>query len=195
MLVKLWYDMAHSWPQGLGILLKLCGVLQESCNDEVKLLRSGLTTAETQRDQLMLRLQALQAAAAASSDPAMKEALAQDAEAATAAERRARSPCTADKAAGAAEGANARGTAAGGEGEAPSTGLLADVGVVQTLRARVSELETELRQVGYPTGRPVLARGSLGSACWVGCRCPEVLLKQDARLRAYTKALGQDSKC
>lgn len=169
------YDMAHNWPKGLGILLKLLDVLQESCNDEMKLLRSGLTTAETQRDQLMLRLQALQAAAAASSDPAMKEALAQDAEAATAAEQRAHSPCTADKAAvpaGASEGANASGTAAGGEGEAPSTGLVADIGVVQTLRARVSELETELRQVGYLIGRPVLAQGSLGSGCWVSCRCP-----------------------
>jgi hypothetical protein len=97
----------------------------------------------------MLRVQALQAAAAASNDPAMKEALTQDTEAAAAAaaaEHRdaAGSPVAADGAASAATAA----AAAPADGAAGTTGLLAEVGVVQTLRARVAELEAELRQVG-----------------------------------------------
>lgn len=110
----------------------------------MKLLRSGLLTAETHRDQLLLRLQALQSAASASSDIAMKEALAQDTQAAAAAaEGPPSSPAAAARAA-----AEAAGSATGAAGaEAPAAGLLADVGVVQSLRARVAELETELRQV------------------------------------------------
>jgi hypothetical protein len=91
----------------------------------------------------MLRVQALQAAAAASNDPAMKEALTQDTEAAAAAaaaEDPASSSTAVDGAASAA--------AVSGDGEAGTGGLLAEVGVVQTLRARVAELESELRQVG-----------------------------------------------
>lgn len=103
----------------------------------MKLLRSGLVTAETQRDQVLLRLQALQAATSASTDPAMKEALTQDTEAAAAAADR---PAGDTAAAAGAEGP-------GGSSTAPAVGLLAEVGVVPSLRARVAELETELRQV------------------------------------------------
>lgn len=111
----------------------------------MKLLRSGLVTAETQRDQLLLRLQALQAATAVSTDPAMKEALAQDREAAAAA---AEPPSGSSEAAGEAAAAAAVDAGAGAGGSAaPATGLSAEVGVVQSLRARVAELETELRQV------------------------------------------------
>jgi hypothetical protein len=118
-----------------------CLLLQEANQEEMKLLRSGLVTAETQRDQVLLRLQALQAAASASTDPAMKEALTQDTEAAAAA---------ADRPAGDAAAAGADGP--GGSNAAPAVGLLAEVGVVQSLRARVAELETELRQVGKMAG-------------------------------------------
>lgn len=125
--------------------------LQEAGQEEIKLLRSGLVTAETQRDQVLLRLQALQAAAAASTDPAMKEALLQDTEAAAAA---AEAPSSSSAAVGQPAGEAAAGaagaTAEGGSGSAaPAAGLLAEVGVVQGLRARVAELEAELRQVRW----------------------------------------------
>jgi hypothetical protein len=120
-------------------------LLQESYQEEMKLLRSGLLTAETHRDQLLLRLQALQSAASASSDIAMKEALAQDTQAAAAAAEGPPSSPTA--AARAAAEAAVGGSGGAGGGEAPAAGLLAEVGVVQSLRARVAELETELRQV------------------------------------------------
>jgi hypothetical protein len=128
-----------------------CLLLQEANQEEMKLLRSGLVTAETQRDQVLLRLQALQAAASASTDPAMKEALTQDTEAAAAA---------ADRPAGDAAAAGADGP--GGSNAAPAVGLLAEVGVVQSLRARVAELETELRQVGKMAGLV----GTLTFATW-----------------------------
>lgn len=118
--------------------------MQESNQEEMKLLRSGLVTAETQRDQLLLRLQALQAATAVSTDPAMKEALAQDREAAAAT---AEPPSGSSEGAGEAAAAGGAGEAGAGGSAAPATGLLAEVGVVQSLRARVAELETELRQV------------------------------------------------
>lgn len=87
----------------------------------------------------MLRVQALQAAAAASNDPAMKEALTQETEAAAAA-------AAAEDPAGSSVAAD--GAASAADGAAGAAGLLAEVGVVQTLRARVAELEAELRQVG-----------------------------------------------
>lgn len=147
--------------------------MQDAARDEVKLLRTGLLSAETQRDQLLLRLQALHAAAAASSDPAMQAALSQDAQAAAVAAREAHagdaqpagSPAGDAAALAAAEAAAATDESPSGADAAPTAadvkatgdsvqqeqdataGLLADVGVVASLRARVSELESELRQV------------------------------------------------
>lgn len=135
---------------GVYVLPAHLSSLQESSQEEAKLLQSGLLTAETQRDQLLLRVQALQAAAAASTDPAMKEALVQDTQAAAVAAEPAASPASNSEqaAAGASPGSNA---AASVPAAAAATGVVAEVGVVQTLRARVAELEAELRQVRQVT--------------------------------------------
>lgn len=157
--------LACAWN---ATLFPLCWrvTLQESCHEEIKLLRSGMVTAETQRDQGLLRLQALQASAAASSDPAMQKALAQDskaaAAAAAAAQGHASSPTAEDKAAAATEAAD-ESPANAGSGASPSAagqeagGLLAEVGVVQVLRGRVAELEAELRQVMPSSAAHMLA--------------------------------------
>lgn len=113
-------------------------LLQDTAHAEVQVLRSGMLSAETERDQALLRLEALQLALAASSDDAVKAALQQDA--AAAAGRPASSI-------GGSQADAALDPTAAEQQQQPAGGIMGDLGVVAGLRARVSELEFELRQV------------------------------------------------
>jgi hypothetical protein len=95
-----------------------------------------MLSAETERDQALLRLEALQQALAASGDEAVKAALQQDAATASG-----RGPSIAGDM---QQDATA---AAGEQQQQPAGGIVGELGVVAGLRARVSELEAELRQV------------------------------------------------
>ncbi|WIA39358.1 hypothetical protein OEZ86_005467 [Tetradesmus obliquus] len=110
----------------------------DTAHAEVQVLRSGMLSAETERDQALLRLEALQLALAASSDDAVKAALQQDA--AAAAGRPASSI-------GGSQADAALDPTAAEQQQQPAGGIMGDLGVVAGLRARVSELESELRQV------------------------------------------------
>lgn len=127
-------------------------LLQDQAHNEIKLLGSSLLHAETERDQVMLRLEALQQALADSSDATVKTALQQDAAAARAA---AASP-GAKAAEGAEAGPDQQQDAQQADSSAVSSScetavaaasaVAGNMGVIANLRARVLELETELRQ-------------------------------------------------
>eukprot|EP00775_Hariotina_reticulata_P005026 gene5026-5268_t len=101
----------------------------ESARSEVRVLRSGLLSAETQRDQTLLRLEKLRMALAGSQHEDLKAVLQQDA--------------------AAAAGVAAGDGSVGGSGQQQQllNEVADDVGIVASLRGRVSELEAELRQV------------------------------------------------
>jgi hypothetical protein len=111
--------------------------LQDTAHAEIQVLRNGMLSAETERDQALLRLEALQQALAASSDDAVKAALQQDAAAASGRAASSAGDSQPDAAA----------SATAGEQQQPAGGIIGELGVVAGLRARVSELEAELRQV------------------------------------------------
>lgn len=128
----------------------------------IKLLRTGLLDAETQRDQTMLRLEALQQALAASGDNSIKAALQQDAAAAAAVAAPAQpgasaaaSSATVSEQQQQQEGAeqphaalasDVDGAAAATAAASAPAGVASNMGVIASLRARVLDLEAELRQ-------------------------------------------------
>jgi hypothetical protein len=105
-------------------------------------LRSGLLAAETQRDQTLLRLEKLRMALADSQEEQLRVALQQDTAAAAGAE------AGSVQQQGTPTKSGAGNNSMGGSGQHQLLdGVAGDVGVVASLRARVSELEAELRQV------------------------------------------------
>eukprot|EP00879_Flechtneria_rotunda_P010714 GHRR01011196.1.p1 GENE.GHRR01011196.1~~GHRR01011196.1.p1 ORF type:complete len:1304 (+),score=608.99 GHRR01011196.1:374-4285(+) len=134
-------------------------------HDEIKLLRTGLLTAETQRDQALLRLEDLHKSLTAVQNDDVKAAIQKDTVAA--AGMGAGQPGQTDQSSPSTTAAKPFSPRAGVDGDAasPAAASAGELGIVASLRARVSELETGLRQARslQRMTSSVLMRGMGGS--------------------------------